>query len=793
VRVPLSWIQELTPVDAPPRAIAEALDQLGLEVEALHAPGEEIVDVRVARALAVRPHPNADRLRLVDVDTGAGTTTVVCGAPNVEAGMVVAYAGVGSTLPGGFTLERRKIRGQVSDGMLCSARELGLGEDHEGILGLPEEAELGADVRDVLGLRDVVFDLAITPNRPDAMSMVGVARELAAHFGLPLTVPEPVVAETGAPTATTVSVEVEAPDRAPRFTARRIEVAMGPSPEWMQRRLTLAGMRPISNVVDVTNYVMLERGQPLHAFDLQRLPGPGIVVRRAGDGEQITTLDGMRRSLTGDDLLVCDAERGPQAIAGIMGGGASEVHDGTTAIVLEAAYFQPMGISRTSKRLGLRSEASARFERGVDPGGVLRGSTRAAQLLADVAGGVSAEPVDRYPAPLERPRIHVRTARVGAVLGLPVDAAGVRAALAPLEIDTDGDGDDFVAIPPSFRPDLEREIDVVEEVGRRIGLDTIPRTLPDTTGQPGGLTPRQRERRTLADALVGLGAAEAMTVPLVAEADLARFGLPVSHTVRATNALRAEEPILRPAILPGLLKSAAFNTGHGLGDLVLFELGHVFAPPPVDQLLPDERDHVAYLATGTVHRAPVEADREVDGYDALDAARTLADALDLAAVRFEPAERAGFLAGRVVAVLVDDTVVGHAGELDPVVLGAFGVAAPAAALELDVDALRGGTRRDRAFRVPSRFPASTIDLAFVVPETVPAAAVIATLRATDPLVEDVRVFDEFRSDALTPGTRSLAFALRYRAPDRTLTDAEVGALRQSAIDAVAATHAATLR
>ena len=796
MRVPLSWIRELTPVEADPRAVAEALDQLGLEVEAIDAPGEEILDVRVARTLEVRPHPNADRLRLVDIDFGSGTTTVVCGAPNVTAGMIVPYAGVGSTLPGGFTLERRKIRGEVSDGMLCSARELGLGDDHTGILDLPESAPLGADVRDVLGLDDVVFDLSITPNRPDAMSMVGVARELAAHFGLPLSVPEPAVEESGEPTSASVTVEVEAPDRAPRFTARRIEVTMGESPDWMQRRLTLAGMRPISNVVDVTNYVMLERGQPLHAFDLHRLAGPGIVVRRATDGELLTTLDGVERTLTGEDLLICDAERAPQAIAGIMGGGATEVHAGTTAIVLEAAYFEPMGISRTSKRLGLRSEASARFERGIDPNGVLAGSTRAAQLFAEVAGGVTApEPIDRYPEPVERPRITVRTPRVGALLGIEVTPDQVRDALTPLgiEVEAGGSATELVAVAPTFRPDLEREIDIVEEVGRRIGLDSIPRALPDTTGHAGGLTPRQQERRRLADVLVGLGGAEAMTVPLVAEADLERFGLPTDDTVRATNALRAEEPILRPAILPGLLKSAALNAGHGLADLVLFELGHVFAPPSPGALLPDERDHLAFLATGVVHRAPVEPDRPIDAYDATDAVHALADALELADVRLEPTDAPGFRAGRAAAVLVDGEVVGHAGELAPDVLASFGVAAPAAALELDIEALRAGPRRDRTFRSPSRYPASTIDLAFTVPDTVTAAAVAATIAASDPLVESVRTFDEFRSEALPPGTRSLAFALRYRAPDRTLTDAEVGALRQAAIDAVTTTHGATLR
>src|SRR6478609_471890 len=383
MRVPLSWLTDFVPLTAEPRAIAEALDRLGLEVEGLEDQSAEISGVRVARILEVRAHPNADKLQLCDVEFGDGTTTVVCGAPNVAAGMVVAYAPSGATLPGGFTLERRKIRGEVSDGMLCSARELGLGDDHDGILPLRADAELGTDVRDELGLHEVVFDLSITPNRSDAMSVAGVARDLAAHFGLPFTVPEPSVDVSG--DADDITVVVDAPDRAPRFTARRVGVTMGPSPEWMQRRLTLAGMRPISNVVDVTNYVMLERGQPSHAFDLDRLRGPGLVVRTAEAGETLTTLDDVERTLLPSDLLICDADRRPQAIAGIMGGAEAEVHAGTTGIVLEVAYFTPMGISITSKRLGLRSEASARFERGVDPNGVLRASDRVVELLTEVA------------------------------------------------------------------------------------------------------------------------------------------------------------------------------------------------------------------------------------------------------------------------------------------------------------------------------------------------------------------------------------------------------------------------
>lgn len=799
MRAPLSWIREFTPLEADPFAIADALDNLGLEVEALDAPGREILGVKVAKALEVRKHPDADRIRLVDIDYGDGTTTVVCGAPNVVPGMVMPYAPVGATLPGGFTLTPKKIRGIVSDGMLCSPKELGLGDDRGGILGLDADAELGADVRDVLDLHDVVFELTITPNRPDAMSMVGVARELAAHFGTPLTVPEPVIDEAGVPTGAEVRVRIEAPDRCPRFTVRRIGVTMGGSPAWMARRLTLAGMRPISNVVDVTNYVLLERGQPLHAFDLDRLPGRGLVVRLAGAGERMTTLDGIERVLTSEDLLVCDAEGRPQAIAGIMGGIEAEVHDGTTEILLEAAYFQPMGISRSSKRLGLRSESSARFERGVDPNGVLTGSARAAELLRLVASArVAPEPIDQYPVPITPVRITVRVPRVAALLGVELDAERVKDSLRPLAIEIEepgaGGGDEFIAIAPTFRPDLEREIDIVEEVARRIGFNEIKRTLPHTTGVSGGLTVRQRERRLIEAVMVGMGAAEAMTVPLIAAADLERVGRTADGTVEATNALRADEPILRPAILPGLLKAVAFNVGHGLVDLALFELGHVFATPAAGDLLPDERDHLAVLLTGRIARSPIEPDRPVDAYDATDVIGAVVGALELVDVRLVAGPAPGFDPARSAAVTVDGEPIGHVGAIPSSVLEAFGIPAPVVAIEVDIDGLLAGTRRDRAFRPLSRFPVSNIDLAFVLADAVPAADVEQTLRAAaGDALEDLRCFDEFRSEALGPARRSLAFALRFRAPDHTLEDQEIGTLRRACIDAVIAAHGAELR
>jgi phenylalanyl-tRNA synthetase beta chain len=802
--VPLSWIRDFTPVDAPVPELVSALNQLGLEVDGVEQPGELITGVRVARVLGVEAHPDADKLQLVDIDTGTGQTRVVCGAPNVVAGMVVPYAGSGATLPGPdggvFTLSSRKIRGVVSDGMLCSARELGLGEDHSGILGLDDGTELGADVRELLGLDDVIFDLAVTPNRPDAMCVVGVARELAAHFSLPLEVPEPHVA-TDASVTSDVTVVIEDDVRCPRYLARVARVTLGPSPAWMAQRLVKAGMRPISNVVDVTNYVLLERNQPLHAFDLARLGGRGIVVRTATAGERITTLDDVERELNVEDLLICDAQQVPQAIAGIMGGSTSEVSDATTEILLESAYFERMGIARSSKRLKLRSESSARFERGIDPDAVARNAERAMELLVEIAGAqVAPDAVDVYPHPVARARITLRASRVNAVLGTSLDAEDVWASLAPLGIDlTDpdvvGSADELVAIVPTFRPDLDREIDLVEEVARRIGFDRIGRTLPDTHGQVGALTTRQRERRLVADALVGTGLSEAITLSLVAPADLERAGAPLDRLVAATNPLRAEESVLRTAVLPGLLRAMAGNHRQGLTDVGLFELGRVFLAPAADRgPLPDEPEHVALARAGGLRRGPLEPDRPVDVYDAVDAVQAVLDALGIVDVVLEPVGHPGFRPGRAARVLVAGVDAGTVGEVAPAVLEALDLEAPVVAAELQLDALLDAPRGDRTFRPPSRFPASLLDLAFVADETVPSAGIEATLRAElGELLEAVRCFDEFRSDALGAGKRSLAFTLRLRAPDRTLTDAEAGELRARAVAAVHREHGAELR
>ena len=759
----------------------------------MEEPGREVVGVRVARILEVTPHPDADRLQLADVEDGDGTTRVVCGAWNIAPGQLVPFAPAGARLPGGLTLERRTIRGQASDGMLCSPRELGLGDDHEGILILDTDAEPGTDVRALLGLDDVVFDLSITPNRPDAMCITGVAREIAAHLGQPFAIP-PGRASGRRDRLVRRQRRHRGSHRCPRYLARVARVTLGASPAWMQQRLVKAGMRPISNVVDVTNYVLLERNQPLHAFDLERLAGRGIVVRLARTGERMTTLDGVERELDDEDLLICDAERAPQAIAGIMGGSTSEVSADTTEVLLESAYFERMGIARSSKRLRLRSESSARFERGIDPDGVAVHAARAMDLLEQVAAAaVAPDAVDEYPEPHVRPRIRLRTSRVNRILGTTVTDDTVLAALRPLEIEVDGSGDELTATPPSFRPDLEREIDLVEEVARRIGFESIGRTVPKAAEQVGGLTPSQRERRRVADALVGAGAAEVMALPLVSPALLADFGL--------SGAVAAHEPVAGRRV----------RAAHGPGPGPRAHRGPQHGPRQPRRHAVRARHRVLPARAGRRAAGGARArGRARRGLGAAGPGRAGPARRRLRRGRSRPGRprrvgrgvrRARVRRGARVAIRPRRAGRGRrrAGRLR----GPGGSCGGGSARHRgDGGRVRGrpgcphadAARRDRMYVPPSPFPPSTIDLAFVLDEAVPAAAVAATLRdAGGDTIESIHVFDEFRRSELGAGRRSVAFNVRFRAADRTLTDAELAQLRQRCIDAVVAAHGAELR
>jgi len=613
--------------------------------------------------------------------------------------------------------------------------------------------------------------------------VAGVARDLAAHLGLPFSIPEPpALAGTGADGGHPVTVVVESSDLCPEFTATVLTgVTIGPSPRWMAQRLTLAGMRPISNLVDVSNYVMLELGQPTHPYDLDRLPGRGFLVRRARDGETLVTLDDVERAVGTDDCLICDAEGTGVGIAGIMGGASSEISPTTTTVVLEAAWFDPVAIARSSKRLGLRTEASVRFERGVDPEGVTRAVARFCQLASEVSGASVAGATVDVRGELPRPgRVVVRTTRVNAILGTGLSPGDVAGYLQPIGFRSTPTGDgDFRVDIPSWRPDCEREIDVIEEVARHHGYTRIPRTVPANT-QVGGLTPYQRHRRTVREILVGAGLSEAWATSFLAPEDLVRAGLPL-EAVEVENPMAAEESILRPSLLPGLLRAVAANAGHRRPDVGLFEIGHVFLPPKDGEQLPIEPEHLAVALA------------ERDAADSVRTWNALTDGLRLVDVSLRAAPVAGLHPTRSTRILAGGSEVGTLGEVDPQVLAAHDIQGRVGWFEVDLGALLAAPRRPETYDPVSRFPSADIDLAFLVEEGVPAADVERTLAAAaGNVLERLELFDVFRG-AQIEGARSLAWRLRFSSVDHTLTEDELTAVRLRCIDAVTASHPARLR
>ncbi|MBI2709905.1 MAG: phenylalanine--tRNA ligase subunit beta [Actinobacteria bacterium] len=786
MKVLLSWLRELAALDADPERIRQALDDLGTPVEDMARLGEGWDGIVTAKVVDLRPHPNADRIQLVDVDTGGDALQICCGAFNMAVGDVVPLATVGTTMPGGMRIERRKLRGEWSNGMLCSTRELGLGDEHGGIRILDGQLPVGVPLAEALGVEpDVLYDLEVNPNRPDAMSVAGIARDLAAHFGVPFTPPSPSPPVGGAPAADAVTVEVLDPDACGRFGAwvlRGVDVAAR-SPEWVQRRLTASGMRPINALVDISNYVMLELGQPNHPYDLAKVRGGGLRVRRARDGETLVTLDGVERTLTADDLLICDATDAPVGIAGVMGGASSEIDERTTEVLLEMAWFLPSSVSRTSRRLGLRSEASARFEKGCDPEVVPLAAARFCELAAQICGATTAPgAVDVRGDLPDRSPVRVRTGRVNALLGTALTVDDVRARLEPIGFACtpagDAPGDLDVVVPP-FRYDATSEIDVVEEVARHCGYRNIPvREL--SKPRRGLLTVRQKERRAVRRLLMGLGLAEVLPLPFLAPGDLERCGLD-PRGIELVNPMAAEESVLRTSLLPGMVKAVALNAARRSTGVRLFEIGHVFLPPPGGQVLPDEREHLGVVLAGQAATAAVEV------------WQVLAEGVRASAPSVVNAEVPGLHPTRAARLLVEGRSVGVAGEIDPGVLGAHGVDDRVAWLEVDLGALLDGPRRSDAYRPVSRFPSSDVDLAFEVPDEVSAFDVERTLAAASDLVWSVRLFDVYRAAPVAEGARSLAYAVRFQAPDRTLTDAEVAEARQALIDAVVRTYPATLR
>jgi phenylalanyl-tRNA synthetase beta chain len=791
MKVLLSWLREFAPFpDDDPVALGDVMSDLGMAVESIDRIGEGLDGIVVVEVLDLRPHPNADKIQLVDVDTGDGEPLqICCGAFNMSVGDLVPLATLGTVMPGGLEIARRKLRGEWSNGMLCSGRELGLGDDHSGIMivaaaGAGDEAggersgpALGTPVAEALGITpDVLYDLEINPNRPDAMSVAGVARDLAARLGLPFAVPEPRIDVVAGDAASRVSVEILDPDLCGRFHARVIDgVNVEPSPSWIAERLTHLGMRPINNVVDASNYVMLELGQPNHTYDLAKLPDGALRVRWARADETILTLDDAERTLTaGRDGVIADGADNAVGIAGVMGGASTEISETTTSVLLECAFWTPMAIAVSSKHLGLRSEASARFERGTDPEIVDLAARRLAELLAPsgarlVEGAVTVDGdlPDRTP-------VLVRRERVNRLLGTDLAPGDIPRLLDPIGfgVAPAGDPDTFSVTVPTFRPDTTTETDVIEEIARHHGYSRIPKRVPTST-LIGALTPLQRDRRTLRQVLVGLGVHEAMPLPFLAPGDLTRAGLP-GDAVTLTNPLAAEESVLRTSLRPGLLRAVAYNESHRTDGVALFEIGKVFGLPVPGTTLPDEREHLAVVLAGR------------DAIEAVQVWQVLHHTLGLPGPGIDQSRPvAGLHPGRSGVLTLGAEVVGEIGEVDPGVLEALGIRERVAWLQLDLDVALALPHGEHPYRSISRYPSSDIDLAFEVDEAVPAAHVGAAIRgAAGDLLVDLALFDVFRGAPVPDGRRSLAYRLRLQASDRTLTDDDLTTVREAVVATV---------
>jgi len=779
VRVPLRWLAEWIDLPETPALVA-ALTQGGLEIESAERIGPDLSGVRVGRVAERLAHPNADRLSLCRVELGEGPPIeIVCGAPNVAAGQKVAVALPGTVLPDGTRLAKAKIRGVVSNGMICSARELGLSAESEGILVLPADAPLGAPVEALLGAGDTVLEIALTPNRGDCASLLGIAREVRAHFGGELREPPTQPEEEGEPARASWRVEIADPAGCPRYVARLVRgVSVGPSPAWLAKKLEAAGMRPINVVVDVTNLVLLELGQPLHAFDAAKLRGGAVRVRSAAADEKIALLDGTTRALAPGDLVIADADRAI-ALAGVMGGAETEVRGETTDVLLESAQFDPVRVRRTARRLGISTEASYSFERGIDPAGVRRAADRAARLLAELAGASVAPGAVEAGAPLPGPtEIALDPERVNRLLGSALSRGQVVELLAKVGVAAVDAGSGALACRiPSYRNDLARPVDLVEEVARIHGYDRIPTTLPSERLVPVVRTRSREVAERARDALCGAGLVECMTLPMTSDGALERLGLeagdPRRRAVRLANPLVDEESLLRTTLVPSLLGVVRENRSRQLEQVRIFEISHVFRARGAGEL-PDERVELGVVITAAGERLWEGAERAPLFFELKGVAESLLRGLGCEA-RFRAAADEPFLhPAASAAIEIAGERVGALGELHPEVAARFDLDAPCGVLVLDLDAVAAQPPATPRYREVSRQPSVRRDLAVLLAGDCAAGPVLDAIRATaGPQLVSVEVFDRYEGRGVPEGRVSVAFRLVFQRADRTLTDAEV--------------------
>jgi phenylalanyl-tRNA synthetase beta chain len=781
MKVSLNWIKDYVEIRMGLKELTSLLTMAGLEVEGAASVGEGFEKVVVAEIQSIRRHPNADRLTLVEAKTDRETFSIVCGATNIKEGQKVPLALIGARLPNGVEIKRSKIRGVTSDGMLCSETELALGQDASGIMILPASVPLGEDLGEALGLKDTILDISITPNRPDCLCVIGVAREIAALTHQRVKYRGSSLTNQGEEIHQKTSVTILDRDLCPRYVARMIEgVKIGSTPHWMSNRLERVGIRSINNVVDVTNYVMMEYGQPLHAFDFELLEGGRIIVRRAKEGEEFITLDGVKRTLDGEMLMICDAAK-PVAIAGVMGGLNSEIKEDTKRVLLESAYFNPAGNRRTSKKLSLETEAAYRFGRGIDYGGCLIAANRAGQLIWDLAGGRVVEGVvDIYPVPIKPSPIRLSVKKIHQVLGTEVPVAQVRNYLEDLELEVRGEGQDFLVVtPPSFRGDLEREIDLIEEVARLDGYEKIPLSLPKGPPSSEGRGKEFVVERKAIDTLIYHGYHEVITYSFISPASWDRIGLASDDRsrrhLRILNPLTEDFSVMRTTLIPGLMETARYNVSWKNSNLKLFELRKVFFPQEGEGL-PREVKFLAGLAMG-FDRDPHWAfsPRSVDFYDIKGCVEDLLENLQVSGATFRRADDVPYLhPGKATRVVLDHEVLGVLGEVHPQVLGHYELRGAAYLFELDFSQMVKWAGEGKGFQPLPKFPAVYRDLSIVVDKDLEVERVMEAIRSFhQPFVEEVAVFDIYQGPPIPGGKKGVSYRIRYQANDRTLTDEEV--------------------
>ena len=796
MNVTLNWLKDYIDFEFSPNELADRLTMLGIEVEAIKELGTGLEGVVVGKVNVVGPHPNADKLVLCQVDVGEREELqIVCGAPNVREGMLAPVATIGATLPIGLTIKSAKLRGEVSQGMLCSEKELGLSEDAAGLMELAADISPGTSLVAALGLDDVMFELEITPNRPDCLNLIGVAREIRAETGNSLKLPTVGLQENGTDIRSLTSVTIDAPDLCPRYAARVVQgVKVGESPAWLRQRLESVGIGVINNIVDITNFVLMEYGQPLHAFDYHKLTDvkPGlascalrrIIVRRAAAGEQLTTLDEVDRELTADMLVIADAEK-PVALAGIMGGYDSEITETTCDVLLESAYFNPSSIRATARTLGMSTEASYRFERGADPGAVLAALDRAAELIAELAGGTVCKGiVDVYPGKQPLTEIKLRPDRVNFVLGTEIEKSEMAQILIRLGFDVEASGDTYQITVPTFRSDITREIDLIEEIARVYGYDNIPTALPKGDIPVPAPNPKVEVRKRIKRFLLAAGMMEAVNYSFSDPSCFEKIRLPSDSPLRGTlrlqNPLSPEMSVLRTTLVPGLLENTQHNRNHQINAISLFEIGGVFVRDGNQK----EPERVAGVIAGQIGDGVYgNLYREPDFFDIKGLVEGMLEVCGITEYTLQKTDLPTFHPGRNAAVLLGETQVGAFGEAHPEVLENYDLPYKAYLFDFDLEALVGATVFSRRFEPISIYPKVERDLAIVVDKAVLSDIPIELIYATGgEWVESVRLFDVYEGEQVPEGKKSLAYAIVYHSAAETLTDKAVNALHERVVE-----------